>query len=83
MSHLAVMTHRAPPDFDLVQFLKDQGLTLIPAQKNTGRRAHYLPMPYTCVEVMKRLLGLSAPLIFTPYGLYKTLEKMNQRRNEK
>lgn len=29
--------------------------------------------PVTCVEVVKRLLNIDAPAVFTPYQLYRTL----------
>lgn len=31
--------------------------------------------PLTCVEVVKTLLGINAPLVLTPYQLYKYLER--------
>lgn len=34
-----------------------------------------LPMPYTCVEAVKRALGLQTPWILTPYALYRRLRK--------
>ncbi|MGB0670899.1 MAG: hypothetical protein ACPGNT_05340 [Rhodospirillales bacterium] len=34
--------------------------------------------PLTCVEAIKRLLGLRAPWVFTPYQLYRRLEKMHE-----
>lgn len=70
---LSVMTHAAPPEFNLPQFLKDRGLVLVKTQKNIKERGFYFPMPLTCVEVMKRLLNLSAPLVLTPAQLYRAL----------
>lgn len=35
--------------------------------------------PYTCVEAVKRVLGLHAPGVFTPWQLYRRLKKTDNR----
>jgi hypothetical protein len=37
-----------------------------------------VPGPYSCVEAVKRAIGLAAPLTLTPYALYRRLRKMSQ-----
>lgn len=36
--------------------------------------------PYTCVEALKRVLGLHAPGVFTPWQLYRYINKHNNRK---
>ncbi len=38
------------------------------------------PCLYTCVEAVKRALGLHAPLVVTPYALYRHLKKISPAR---
>ena len=59
---------------DLPQRLRAQGFTVIPARL---RRQAVPPAPwrpFTCVEAVKRVLGLDAPGVFTPWGLYRHLK---------
>jgi hypothetical protein len=39
------------------------------------RTAALMPMPYTCVEAVKRAFGVVAPQVLTPYALYRHLKK--------
>lgn len=36
--------------------------------------------PYSCVEAVKRVLGLRAPRVFTPWQLYRHLNKFGKRK---
>ena len=56
-------------DSDVERFLKLKGYkTLrVPIQKPKRR---LIPMPYTCVETVKRFCGISSFFIWTPYQLY-------------
>lgn len=36
--------------------------------------------PYTCVEAVKRVLGLHAPTVFTPWQLYRHIKKIENRK---
>lgn len=59
---------------DLPHRLRAQGYTVVPAPL---RRQAVPPAPwrpFTCVEAVKRVLGLDAPDIFTPWGLYRHLK---------
>jgi hypothetical protein len=40
-----------------------------------ARALAMLPAPHSCVETVKRALGLAAPWAVTPYGLYRHLKK--------
>ncbi|HEY9078425.1 hypothetical protein [Magnetovibrio sp.] len=41
----------------------------------------YAWAPYSCVEAVKRVLGLRAPGVFTPWQLYRHLEKTKNGKN--
>lgn len=76
MSHYTdVSVHRVPPGFDLPRWLQGRGLTLIKAPLSRVRK----PAPwmfFTCVEAVKRLIGLHERKIVTPWQLYRHLQKM-------
>jgi hypothetical protein len=64
----------AGADFDLAAFYRRCGLNVI--ETSVTRRRPLQPiMLGTCVGAAKRLLGISALLAFTPYGLYQHLRK--------
>lgn len=72
VTHVGVWPHADAPD--LPQRLADAGFTLLPAPL----RRHDTPAgwaPFTCVEAVKRLLGLRAPWVMTPWGLYRHLSR--------
>lgn len=72
--HTEVTVHHIAPDFDLPQWLTQRGLTVIPAPINPKQR----PAPwmlYSCVEAVKRVLGIHDCWLFTPWQLYKKLTK--------
>jgi hypothetical protein len=63
-----------PPGFDLAGHYADRGLTVLRGQTRTGPRALIgLLRPSTCVEIVKRVVGVSASGVFTPYQLYRHL----------
>jgi len=61
--------------FDLAGWFRDRGLTVV---ETTLDRSRSRPAPvalFTCVEAVKRVLGLHAPFILTPYQLYRHLAR--------
>jgi hypothetical protein len=63
-----------PEDFDLATFYGEQGHQVLVGQRLpvTARR-RFAPAPLTCVIVVKRLLGIDAPWVWTPWQLYAHL----------
>jgi len=62
-------------DFDLPSWLREQGYEVIQASIN---KSHKHPAPfmlYTCVESVKRILGLHYWRIMTPWQLYRFLKR--------
>lgn len=61
-------------DFDVARFYRDMGLTAV----ETARADAPLYFPWTtatCVGMVKAVIGLRAPLVVTPYGLYRRLTR--------
>lgn len=68
--------HHAPVGFDLPAWLRQRGLKVLAvAPTNKPEVPKPLPpAPFTCVEAMKRLIGLRDWRIWTPYQLYQALK---------
>jgi hypothetical protein len=63
-----------PPGFDLAAFYAGQGHRVIQGCRPRSRpRQAFAPAPLTCVTVVKRLLGIRAPWVWTPWQLYAHL----------
>jgi hypothetical protein len=63
---------------ELAGWFRHQGLITLNFFLTNPPRRHSAPWapplaPFTCVEVVKRLLGLRAPWVLTPYQLYRHL----------
>ena len=65
----------ASKDFDLADYLKRDGFTVV--------ELDFQPTPLprvmigNCVGVVKAILGISNPLIFTPWQLFKHLRRVS------
>ena len=73
LGSIEVMTHPVRRNCDLIQTLKDQGLTVVSVDINRDYYRGNIGMMCTCVTIVKRILNLYAPLIQTPYALYRYL----------
>lgn len=63
-----------PADFDLAGFYVERGYrVLLGRRPMPGPRRRFAPVPLTCVSVVKRLLGIGAPWVWTPWQLYAHL----------
>ena len=51
--------------------LENMGYTLLDVTVNLNYKKVNHLRPLTCVETVKRFLGITNPFIFTPYQLYK------------
>ncbi|MGD9509777.1 MAG: hypothetical protein AB7I59_08215 [Geminicoccaceae bacterium] len=64
-------------ELDLLEVFEEQGAIVLRglvASGECGRRAMLRPM--TCVEVVKRILNLDLPSVFTPHQLYLRLLRL-------
>jgi hypothetical protein len=63
-----------PCEFDLARFYDEQGYrVLLGHRPPPGPRRRFTLAPLTCVTVIKRLLAIDAPLVWTPSQLYAHL----------
>lgn len=65
-----------PDGFDLPGWLAGRGLTVVPADIDRRVRSPAFCAPMNCVEAVKRVLGLRAWRVVTPWGLYRHLMKL-------
>lgn len=64
-----------PGDFDMTGWLRGQGFTVVPARVDRGAGPPSFLSPFSCVEAVKRVLGVRARRVVTPWGLYRYLTK--------
>lgn len=74
LTRLCVMNHPCGDNLHLPNYLKAKGYTVIPAQIHTSLPRVMRPDLFTCVSVARRVLGLQAPGVWTPWQLYRFLQ---------
>ena len=60
-----------PPEFDLAAFFRAQGCRTLTVPLRPAPRRPCLPLPLTCVETVKRVLGIRAWWLWTPWQLFQ------------
>lgn len=73
LNHMEVQVHHVPDDFDMAGWLQDRGHKVVQADIC---RSHERPAPvmlFTCVEAVKRVLGIHDWRVMTPWQLYRKL----------
>ncbi len=75
LSHLTDISvhHHVPVDFDLPGWLNARGNRVVkaPLRRDVTRPAPF--MLFTCVEAVKRVLGIHCRKVVTPWQLYRHL----------
>jgi len=66
---------------DLGAHYRDLGYAVIETAVSNSRRRYGLPWAFTCVEAVKRVLGVHGWSLWTPYQLYRRLEKENHGKH--
>ncbi|MBF0355019.1 MAG: hypothetical protein HQL43_07280 [Alphaproteobacteria bacterium] len=67
----------AGADDAILDYLVERGCRLIPARLNPPERRPVPWRPFTCVEAVKRVLGLRLGRVHTPWQLYRYLTQRN------
>ena len=70
--HTEIMVHHLAPDFDLPAWLRKRNLRVVRADI-TPQTVQAPWSVYSCVEAVKRILGLHDFWVMTPYQLYRRL----------
>lgn len=65
--------HHLIPSFDLPSWLEGRGYKVCKASINRDHKKAAPIMVFTCVEAIKRLLGIHKRFIVTPWQLYRCL----------
>nr|WP_196242375.1 hypothetical protein [Azospirillum oleiclasticum] len=70
---VAVLERAETPD--LPDRFRGLGLTVVPAAVDRDATRPAAWAPFTCVEAVKRVLGLHAPFVLTPWQLHRHLTR--------
>ena len=62
-------------DGSVDSFFKSRGYRILNMTVSEPKKIRLRVMPYTCVETVKRFLGVENTFIFTPYSLFCYLNK--------
>jgi len=62
---------------DLGAHFRELGYAVVETAVAKSRRRYSLPWAFTCVEAVKRILCVHGWWVWTPYQLYRCLEKEN------
>ena len=65
--------HHLIPSFDLPLWLESRGYKICKTPINRNHKKAAPVMVFTCVEAIKRLLGIHKRFVFTPWQLYQNL----------
>jgi hypothetical protein len=69
-----------PKSFNFPRYYTEQGKTVIKIPAIQTPHKILSPFPVSCVETLKRLIGLHAWWVITPYQLYKILLKLQHKK---
>jgi len=68
-----------PTDFDLAGWYRGQGLTVVETVPYLPPRRQAPWRPYSCVEAVKRVLGIHDGFVLTPWQLFRYLENRGKK----
>lgn len=74
-NHMDVLVHDLDPDFDLPGWMAERDCTVLPAAVERDKMRMAPVLPFSCVEAVKRVLGIHGWHILTPYQLYRYLQR--------
>lgn len=72
---LQVTRMGALPPNDLMEIMRESGLTAVPVQRAAPYRRELPWAPFTCVETVKRTLALRGRFVVTPWQLYRRISR--------
>jgi hypothetical protein len=78
--HTEIAVQPTPPGFDLIGWFAGRGQAVAAAAIRRDRRRPAPWAPFTCVEAVKRVLGLHARFVVTPWQLYRHLTRPGSPR---
>lgn len=78
-NHMEITKHHVPSDFDLPEWLAKRGYTMVETRLDRTKQSMAPVLPFTCVEAVKRFLGIHAWHILTPWQLYRHLTRHQEK----
>ena len=75
-SYTDILVHHVPADFDFPAWMKKRGYKVIKAQTQKPLK----PSPvnfFSCVEAVKRIVGIQNRFVITPWQLYRHLKRVH------
>ncbi len=69
-----------PKSFNFPRYYAQQGKTVLKIPTLSVPSKILSPFPVSCVETLKRMIGLHAWWVMTPYQLYKKLLKLQHKK---
>jgi len=69
-----------PKSFNFPRYYMEQGKTVVKIPDITVPNKIMSPFPVSCVETLKRMIGLHSWWVMTPYQLYKKLLKLQNKK---
>ncbi len=81
-SHLEISLHSVSEEFDLLGGLAGQGYLIVPAYIDRTRCKPAPAMIFSCVEAVKRVIGMHDRFVITPWQLYRRLIYVNTLKGE-
>lgn len=76
LSHYTAIVHLpVDQEFDLPGWYRQHGMLVVDAHFVSPNRRVLPIRPYSCVECVKRILGIRAGFVLTPWQLYRHLNK--------
>ena len=79
-NYIEVSLINLPSDFSLSEFYRSRGYTVIIGHAQHHRtRSAIMPEIFTCVAVVKRIIGLRSFWTFTPWQLFRRLLSMKDQ----
>lgn len=81
-SHTEVLVyHHVMASFDLPSWLESRGYTTLQAGSPLDHKRAAPLMMFSCVEAVKRLLGIHKRFILTPWQLYQFLKSREEKKS--
>ncbi|MBI1425821.1 MAG: hypothetical protein GC149_20550 [Gammaproteobacteria bacterium] len=81
LNHIDLRVHdHVPAEFDLPRWLEQRGQIVVEAKIDRSRKNPAPVALFTCVEAVKRVLGLHRFFILTPWQLYRHLLNASEQK---
>lgn len=71
--HMEVCVQDVDSTFDLPAWLQGRGHRVVPVELMEAPRKMAPILPFTCVEAVKRMIGMHRWTVITPWQLYKAI----------